>query len=332
MLNQTRSLAMPAASAQPSGRTRLVFLRRVRKAGSTSLADYLLNVKRVYDSGVAHSPGASLTLRLEEVEYDALNVNCFIGQGAGWLKTRGAFLVTHLRSPLSRINSEYWFSGPGSKHHAANDSLWKTWIEETKPGRDGSILKFRGTARAKFYAGTYYDNYYVRILSKICGECTSRTDIIRTTNAVDGCSANELEYPYQFSLQRSDLENAKTVLDKFDVVLISEWFNQPVLKTLLVRRLEAALEIAPRSILARRLESLLPLGVKRATKTNVLPGHGAEHRLAPPQGISDFLKVDNALDFDLYAYAKKRSATDLRPYREAEMACTPKHTTGWIGI
>jgi len=324
VLNETRSFFSNATSVSQPSQTNLLFLRRMRKAGSTSLSDYLLNVKRVCNSGIPNDATVvNPVLQLDEVEYDAVNANCFIGHGSGLLKVSDAFLITHLRHPISRINSEFWFSGPGSKHRFVNDSHWRAWIEESKPRPDGIISKFRGMSRSKFYASTYHDNYYVRLFSNHCGECTKRFDGTSFGNtSVDGCSVRQSKHRYGGPLQHSDLDIAKEVLDRFDLVLITEWFKDPALKVLLVRRLEAALNVEPQSLLARRLESILPLNLKRVTATKHTPGGGDDgYRLAPPSALTEFLEMDNSLDLEFYAHAKKRSTHDLQPYREAESSC-----------
>jgi len=320
-----RTMSMNSTSSQLPDKTTLLFLRRMRKAGSTSLSDYLLNVKRVYDSDIPCSVADIMPkLRLDEVEYNAINTNCFLGHGS--VSMRSTFFITHLRNPISRINSEFWFSGPGSKHHSINESHWRAWIQESKPGPDGTILKFRGMLRSKFYASTYHDNYYVRLLSNDCGECTKRFDgTAGNGNSVDGCSVSESKHLHESPIQPSKLIIAKQLLDSFYLVLITEWFKEPALKALLVRKLEVALNIAPQSLLARRLESMLPLNVKRITVNKHSSGGDVENRQAPPLAIRRFLESDNALDMDLYDYAQKISLHDLQPYRSEERKCRLKH-------
>ncbi len=69
-------------------------------------------------------------------------------------------------------------------------------------------------------SGIYFDNYYVRLLSASCGECKLGAD----ANA-KGCAAHTPARPFRY-MNRTDLDRAKLVLDRFDIVLITEQFSR----------------------------------------------------------------------------------------------------------
>ena len=111
----------------------------------------------------------------EQEEYGALNWHCVLGGGSSaLLRTPTTLLVTHFREPISRINSEYWFKGPGDQLDVANESLWKTWMNETRPGVGSVAPAFTRGHGTNYNAGLYFDNYYVRMLSAECGTMVPR--------------------------------------------------------------------------------------------------------------------------------------------------------------
>ena len=135
----------------------------MRKAGSTTVFDYMLSTIKMYSKYqlANHTPstvGALGTgIAFDRMEYQAFNIEC-LRPGA---PLADALLITHFRKPIARINSEYWFKGPGSVALHANESLWADWIEATRPlpGGGAKRIKVKG---GKFNEGIYYDNYYTR--------------------------------------------------------------------------------------------------------------------------------------------------------------------------
>ena len=81
--------------------------------------------------------------------------------------------VTHLREPISRHNSEFWYQGPGrlSRRRAAHDradatstmpgdsrdseALWRGWMS------DGYVWE-KSSMGAGFNSGHYFSNYFTR--------------------------------------------------------------------------------------------------------------------------------------------------------------------------
>lgn len=63
-----------------------------------------------------------------------MNANC-----RATFSDHQVFTVTHLREPISRHNSEYWYTGPGSKLHASNHTTWLEWTRRPLPSRMASF-------------------------------------------------------------------------------------------------------------------------------------------------------------------------------------------------
>ena len=68
--------------------------------------------------------------------------------GATW---RDVQLFTHLREPIARLTSDYWFSGPGKKFGVSNETLWRTWIYDDAC-RQGTPTPFDRKCGGKTYA------------------------------------------------------------------------------------------------------------------------------------------------------------------------------------
>jgi len=69
--------------------------------------------------------------KIQGMEYEAMNVQCVFGQGALLARSNGVIKIAHFREPLSRINSEFWFKGPGKAYNTGNESVWKAWLSES---------------------------------------------------------------------------------------------------------------------------------------------------------------------------------------------------------
>lgn len=116
-----------------------------------------------------------------------------------FLDQPGIISIVSFRDPVDRIISLYWYEhvlyfskDDGNETKA---SSLHTWIDHWK---DSSTWKKNFT---KYHPGSVYievENYYVKALT--------RWDGTRPVN-------------------RQDLEVAKRVIEKFDLVIISEWFN-----------------------------------------------------------------------------------------------------------
>ena len=239
----------------------LIYLRRARKAGSTTVFNDLVRFRSQYFS-VA---GNDTAWKIQGMEYEAMNVECVLRQGAMLARSNGVIKIAHFREPLSRINSEFWFKGPGHAFNSGNESLWKAWLAESSYLEGGGIPKFHGVQGAKFNEGIYFSNYYTRLYSKSCGDCAHANDK-RGWKGYKGCAAHTKLYPY-LPLETVDLERAKLVLSGFEIVLIMEWFSRPVQKTYFKRKLESLLEIPPHTDLFESFDAYRPLGVERVTST-----------------------------------------------------------------
>ena len=104
MLTNASIQSVALATSQTS--RSFIFLRRMRKAGSTTI-DHFLH---------SHLCAANHTCDVFEVEDKALDFSCLAREHAiTVLHSLGGRTVTHLRDPLSRINSEFWMAdaGPG---------------------------------------------------------------------------------------------------------------------------------------------------------------------------------------------------------------------------
>ena len=126
----------------------MVYLRRIRKAGSTTIF-----------RGLQHFFNTSG--RLQADEQNPINGRCVVTEVShlktGWngslplvpspsVLSRILF-VTHLREPLARQKSEFYYVGPGSKRAAQKrggparntDAEWFTWISEGTRAREQVI-------------------------------------------------------------------------------------------------------------------------------------------------------------------------------------------------
>ena len=80
--------------------------------------------------------------------------------------------VTHLREPVSRHNSEFWYQGPGRTRTRTGDkgdarirgdseALWRGWMS------DGYVWD-KSSMGAGFNAGHYFSNYFTREYTNRC--------------------------------------------------------------------------------------------------------------------------------------------------------------------
>jgi hypothetical protein len=135
-----------------------IFLRRHRKAGSTTVFGYLLNVqKRITPKDIIQSSKPQ-NLSVDAMEYQSLNRACILNrsdtsspgaQFAAVLMSPRIITITHLREPISRLNSEFWFRGPGFRTGAANESLWRDWMSEMTPLPEGGAPRITSLGTRK---------------------------------------------------------------------------------------------------------------------------------------------------------------------------------------
>jgi hypothetical protein len=84
-----------------------VFLRRMRKAGSTTVGEYIMAALNVYAKAL--NKNIEDVIIYDHMEYPGLNVQCIFGPNPILMLPK-TVLITHFRNPLSRINSEYWYA------------------------------------------------------------------------------------------------------------------------------------------------------------------------------------------------------------------------------
>jgi len=181
--------------------TRLIFFRRMRKAGSTTLRTFFAAFTK------SHS-GYSMQAN----EFLSFNTKCILEPNfSQFIKTK-VLLITHLRDPISRLNSEFYYVGPGSERQGlkpSNDLTWSLWLNESKQ------RKLNNTFESLIRGGLYLDNIYVRALS---GSCDSQC----VPSAVDSNSRRKSQRSKVASLQQ--LEKQQEKLD--DEIDISQKNNQ----------------------------------------------------------------------------------------------------------
>ena len=133
----------------------------MRKAGSTSIMNFLNAYKN------RRAALGAPTVWVFQEEYHALNARCLLTDGAipgegararrrlqkAWklplsmpskLAAANVFRVTHLREPIARHNSEFWFAGPGKDNKKADAASWREWMAATNSHvQSFSFIAFR---------------------------------------------------------------------------------------------------------------------------------------------------------------------------------------------
>ena len=202
-----------------------IFIRRMRKAGSSTVFGFFLEIVNMLKS-------RHRNVIYDRMEYQALNDACVFGLNA-MLAPKRTLLITHFRKPVDRINSEYWYQGPGKTHRVSNSSLWWDWINSTNPA-----------VGTKFNAGIYFSNYYTRMLS---ANCTSTCEGMSGFNSVKGCSANSRLQPFR-QMYLDDLNRAIRVLSKFQIIIILEYLSKPETLPWLRETLQIEVGLAPQDL------------------------------------------------------------------------------------
>jgi hypothetical protein len=82
-----------------------VFLRRMRKAGSSTVSEYIMAASNAYARALSRN--VDDVIIYDRMEYAGFNIKCIFGPNP-ILTLPKTVLITHFRNPLSRINSEYW--------------------------------------------------------------------------------------------------------------------------------------------------------------------------------------------------------------------------------
>ena len=136
---------------------RHIFIRRNRKAGSSTLAKFVHDFVKVAE---AMRPGPP-RLEYGMDEFKCMPWNCKLQSST--------FLVTNLRDPMTRLVSEYWWrsQSPGQTYNASTAAIWRRWIDEgsigaplrkssvpTRPRAGSPISKYQSDPYVKAFAGS----------------------------------------------------------------------------------------------------------------------------------------------------------------------------------
>ena len=187
---------------------RTVFLMRFRKAASTTLCKVLT----VY-----------VKLQLLE-EMRPFNLACL-----PLLAQPQVVSLAHLRHPVDRARSEYWYSGPGKHTGKETLSLWANWLDR---GHQGTACRFN--------AGEQVDNYFARRFIGRCGskcpspledDLSSSLEKDPTELVAYGCQAEKNTHvcAEKRSLDFFDGVRALRAMRSFDVVYVVEMPEESVL-------------------------------------------------------------------------------------------------------
>ena len=178
-----------------------LFFQHVRKAGGTSVRDFLKHV------------GQLRNMTVFEQEWGAFPASC-IGMRAD------TYFVTAVREPVSRIVSEFDYAGGGAGLKVTGmspekyEKVWRSWIN-SKHG-----------AQAKgFERGRYFDNMYVREFSGRCMPPGSEAAVLKMPPCHYGQAFQGGCRPGSggvLDVGEADLELALAVIANFDLVLVLE--------------------------------------------------------------------------------------------------------------
>jgi|MDSY01.1.fsa_nt_gb hypothetical protein len=283
----------------------LVVLRRIRKAGSTTIFRALT---RHYNSS-----------RLQADEQNPINAQCVLGiddpssrpavaiddpsarhraslpwpAASVYARTRVLF-VTHLREPLARQKSEFYYVGPGSKKQTEkrggkavsnSNEEWFAWFNEAKR------VRAAGNYSCVIHGGIYLDNVMVRALSGDCktGQDDGRCEYAKHPPRLAGCvlCGRHGRDPQFQAVGRPQLKTATRVLEAFDLVIILELLSDQRHLRLIRERLF--------------LPSDFTFGHART-----VPAAHDPSRDIPPRAKAR-IRADNAPDIELYTDFRRRA-------------------------
>jgi hypothetical protein len=134
----------------------MIYLRRMRKAGSTSIYQ-----------GLKHGMKDRLptVVEVHGEEQMTLNRHCLASP-----MSPAVLFVTHLRDPIKRIISEFHFAGPGGKKAGRQPAVEATWLEWRRSSFE-QLYSVNGNHSGVLHGGSYIDNLYTRALTGSCGIC-----------------------------------------------------------------------------------------------------------------------------------------------------------------
>lgn len=266
----------------------MVFVRRMRKAGSTSI------FKGYQDH---YRP-----LFVEGDEQTRFNIPCFSHPFA-----RHVLFITHLREPMSRIKSEFYYMGPGGKHsnYQLNiDSVWNQWIKESHI----RLYEEGGNHSGMIHGGTLIDNLYIRALTGNCGKC-----IINEKGHIGGCTltGRHGKLPRLKSINKLDYLNAQSVLEKFDIVIIIELLKDDKYMDLI--RYMSSNSNSSLNSNSNSENKQLVFGHSRLDKK----AHTEDSDI--PSKVMNSLKTENHYDISLYLKWKLKIKCQLEIFKKEEI-------------
>jgi hypothetical protein len=249
----------------------MVYVRRMRKAGSTSV---YMGYKHAFPS-----------IFVEGDEQARFNIPCLYHPSASRV-----LFVTHLREPISRIKSEFYYMGPGGKraHYQPNiEPVWKDWIEDSH----NKLYEVGGNHSGWIHGGTLIDNLLIRALSANCGKC-----VVNTKGHMNGCElcGRHGRLPRLQPVTNTDYDEANKVLEKFDIVIVVEYLKDESYVEML-----ALLSHAP----------TLSFGHARTDEK----AHTTTSEI--PQNIKAYLENENNLDISLYKQWNIKTSCALESFK-----------------
>ena len=239
-----------------------------------------------------------------------------------------AFLVAHLREPLARLKSVFWYKGPGglSALHSANGcgkvsvECWRAWLGcgDRQP--------------AYFQEEDYFSNPYVRAFGMRSPADGDACDSWPAGDACAACAATKAECrvpgpvlhrdllarcPHSARLapaSREDLAAARETLSRFDAVVVMEAFDEDAESYLLSKLGFGAIDAAEVQVLIRGRAPKEPTMVvnKNGRKAHMTPVDQD-----PPAELRGQILADQWLDIELYCEADARWRRDLGAWRNA---------------
>lgn len=163
---------LPALWNESKSGSRAIMLHRIHKAGSSMITSFVVDVAR---QAMKAGPSTHWCVKTDTFHH-AINTPC--------LFPSRAFLVAHLREPMRRLESVFFYHGPGKAYMrrgflgADNDNVataWRAWVE-------------RGDIAAKYFQeDCYFSNPYIRTFT---GQGPGHSPSCETWSEVDRSNIN----------------------------------------------------------------------------------------------------------------------------------------------
>ena len=282
------------AGANSSHTERMPVLVHVRKAGGTSLRDYLQTHWSMTHRTHAH------------IEFGMLPLSC--------LRLPGLLFILVMRHPVERHVSEFNYAGPGYNNDSAcgDVAAYREWVRTESPS-------------GAFDRGRYVSNYFVRALTGLC------RGVIRCPANEPGCQSGaqvpldcstahptwleqlqgQAPWPDEHESEpfgggcRSPASQqsarshwrqalARQVLDSFDVVLTTDTLNSST------------------GILWHALGRSPAMDGQKVDADNSAGSASGDCKRSVPAEVLSLLEDDNAADLALYEYALTKGAPCTR--------------------